>query len=521
MTRAEVYRIRYSLRLDQVAEDGRPAPHRVPSPFSIVIKSGPRDLLQKSHHAYAELPDPLKRYFARHSGEPQVFETHANAPAYLVLEDLTDDYEPLYRAILDADAPPRLSNAHRTVLDSACAVVAESLVDIHRQTHRPYPAYLGSQLARIYFSPIERHLLSIQRRFPGLEGWFTGFRFYNRRFRSVYDYLALLADHQEEFALPSLALAHGDCHSRNILWSRKARALKFIDLDKLDHHGDYLLDVARLLADVTLYPLFDVNSPHFVTEAQIQVHQEKVAVTRYRVQYPPFYRSAGQHFQEQFLGRLQAYAELEGDTTWKERLWLAGFRNILTLVDRAVDEKHAIVVYSEAMKLLAALAMRVEKGVELPPTLWEGPAAAGAGAPSAQPKPLWRPDEQALRDLHRALVSTQPPLAAVLRAGDLDIRYFLAGVEEPIALLERDEAGPSRPDPVAPNRARPRLLLNCRPSELGDRQALALKTGYRGAWRSMVRLDTPFDVAEVAEVVGKVQRLKDDEVKSMYDVAPP
>jgi hypothetical protein len=362
ITDARVFRVNYAVNADGLSE-GQDGSRTGFQTHSVVVKSGPRVDLQQSVDRYQHLRSGIQPYFAQHSRQPEVLEASPSAPAYLILEDLTDDYQTLRQIFGDIDRH-RLSTEDRKAIAAVTGVVTESLFDIYRQTRRKESDLVGLQVSRLYLGRLDKALIAMcaPEKFPRLKELFRGFWLGDTRFESIERYQSLLYHHREVLRPPGLMLMHGDCHGRNLMLDECYERIKLIDLDKLDDTGDYILDIALLIEDIALFRrLFDRDYHHYLRPEQVDFPTGAAQLA-----YPLFVSEAAVLFQGLLLERVGAFAAELGDRHYQARLWLAIALYLLRLVEKADQIKTGAVLYAEAVKLLHALVEHLQTGKPLP-----------------------------------------------------------------------------------------------------------------------------------------------------------
>jgi hypothetical protein len=317
ITSANLFRVNYSLNLIPL-DDMRKV--QLNSPGSLVIKSGSLDLLQRSIDAYKNLPASLKRYFAKHSGQPQILKAVSDSPCYLIMEDLT--YLNTFRDIIIRLDRGILSNRQKNQLRHACDVICARLFAIYDATRRDESSFFGTQLSRLYISDIERCLIRMSHpnKFPHLKSWFRGFRLGNRKYPSIEHFLRKIESFKAKLQVPYLSLTHGDCHSRNIMLDDEFSEFKLIDLDHLNNDGDYILDIARLIEDVAVFGfILEDGYRHHLSKSQIEFPSDSndPNVIENRIQYPGFTSEAVRLFQQHMLEHIQIHAKTIDDASGK------------------------------------------------------------------------------------------------------------------------------------------------------------------------------------------------------------
>ncbi len=464
ITSAKLFRVNYALNLIPMDDM-----HRVQlnSRSSLVIKSGSLDLLQRSIDAYRNLPAALKRYFAQHAGEPQILKAASDSPCYLIMEDLTDLYT--FRDVMARLDRGILSDRQKNQLRHACDVICNQLFAIYDTTRRDASSFFGAQLSRLYISDIERCLIKISHpnKFPHLKSWFRGFHLGNRKYPSIEHYLRKIESHKARLQVPYLSLTHGDCHSRNIMLNDEFTEFKLIDLDHLNEDGDYILDVGRLIEDVSVfgYILKDDYRYHLSeTKIVFPSDSDDPNVIENRIEYPSFTTEAVRLFQQYMLEHIQIHARTIDDQFWKERLWLAMATNLMSLVVQQTNKKYATVVYVEAIKLLDELITSLDEQVSLDNIPFPGQHPTGVVekrvSTGQMTVPAWHRRDSILTKIHKDVMELDSAIKFKLASGGKVARYFVGQSSQPFAVIDFKKYPPS-------------ILLACQPHNLDDPHGLA------------------------------------------------
>lgn len=376
LTRAEVFRVNYRISVETVEQElEKPQPSFTPP--SVVVKATKPASLIWSVQQYQQLPAAIKVHFAQHGGEPITIDSERPEQAYLFLEDLADESYRTFRTVFDdLELNYPLKEAKEN-LGHACRVLSNAMFDIYLQTLKPENEFVGHQLSRLYFSVLERYLISMSRRehFPHLKTWFNGFWLGEKRFTSIQYYESKLDQHKAKLKIPCLMLSHGDLHGRNVMVDNYFEHIKLIDLEKLDEYGDYIFDFAQLLEDIAIFRyVFDESYSRHLDRDGIEFPTKSTRSDHIgnRIDYPAFSSPIVTDFQYLILEELEAFAEQINDPCWRERLWLATAIKLISLVDKQTDLRRATVFYVEAIKLLDALVSHLEKDTPLPDLLFDG-----------------------------------------------------------------------------------------------------------------------------------------------------
>ncbi|HEY7833430.1 MAG TPA: phosphotransferase, partial [Ktedonobacterales bacterium] len=407
-----------------------------PGVTSMIVKRSTRDAFLEATEHYNQLPPPLRSLFVRLPSEAQVHKSGRSSSYYLVMEDLTSLYT--FRHLFNEFDQRAMAEHHRVLLERATALACEAVFRMFRLTRSPRANFPGTQLARLYLSPIEAKLTRAVERVPWLKNPLDGFHANEQRYKGLDYYLGIVTKHASRLAPRALGLAHGDYHSRNIMLDRDCTGLKLIDLDKLTSAGDYLADLATLLQDVSVYrrvsePDRDFGLPReqivFAASASAEAGTVENAV-----RYPALGRSASLFLQERLLDAAEHFAAEMDDADWKPRFWLATATAVLMRLAFQREKEPAAVLYAEGVRLLHDLSRHLEQGQPLPALLFpaEWPESPLARAATPDELPEWARASDLVRALHESF--RQMGLRAEYDRGA--VRYYAAEAGDgPVAAL--------------------------------------------------------------------------------------
>jgi len=346
---------------------------------SVIIKRSTSDAFHTATENYRLLPPLLRRFFVRQPAESQVYKSGLSSAYYLTMEDLAN-LNTLASLVNEWDQRA-MSEAHARLLRAATELASDVVFTLFRETVVGRSAVPGTQVARLYLSPIESKLARAVQRVPWLKNPLQGYVVSEQRYKGLDHYLAVLARHGTALQPRTLGLTHGDLHAGNVMLDRYCTQIKLIDLDKLSWTGDYLADLGNLLTDVCIYRR--VAEPHrefglareditFPTRSQEPGTAENI------VQYPALARPATLAFQRHLFAGMERFAVEIEDRAWKPRLWLAAASALFVRLAFQKEKEPAAVLYGEGIRLLHELTRYLEQGQELPdvlvPDAWPAPA---------------------------------------------------------------------------------------------------------------------------------------------------
>ncbi|MGH2517391.1 MAG: aminoglycoside phosphotransferase family protein, partial [Ktedonobacterales bacterium] len=284
---------------------------------SVIIKRSTSDAFHTATENYRQLPPLLRRFFVRQPAESQVHKSGLSSAYFLTMEDLAS-LQTLSWLVNEWDQRA-MSEIHARLLRTATDLVSGAVFTLFRETLAGKSAIPGTQIARLYLSPIEGKLARAVQRVPWLKNPLQGYIVSEQRYKGLDHYLAILARHGPALQPRMLGLTHGDLHAGNVMLDRYCTQIKLIDLDKLSWTGDYLADLGNLLTDVCIYRR--VAEPHrefglareditFPTRSQEPGTAENV------VQYPALARPATLAFQRHLLAAAEQFAAEIEDRAW-------------------------------------------------------------------------------------------------------------------------------------------------------------------------------------------------------------
>jgi len=168
----------------------------------------------------------------------------------------------------------------------------------------------------------------------------NGEEYYSRQF-----YFEKLSKKLNEISPSFCTLAHGDCHSRNLLLRPKDIDLKIIDINKFMNQGDYIYDYGTLIADIETYNcVLQARRPSF-----------RLKRTRRGLSYVLPRNANAKMAAELIKENVRKLAREKDDGRWEPRLELAKARYLLSMVSKTIDRERAFLVYCEGLKSLARL----------------------------------------------------------------------------------------------------------------------------------------------------------------------
>lgn len=435
ITEAKVFRVEY------IIQDNLPAETPCKESGSIVVKMGDLWTLKQSVAQYQKLSPDIRRYFARHASEPMALEGSGGAAAMMVLEDLGEHFV-TFRKVLNEHDKFRLSPDNRVQLERAIRTIADSLFDIYEQTGRRLDKAMGSsQMARLYYARLDRSLLDITSNkwsLP-LKNLLSGFTLAREntdliRFKPIAFYQKMLYLYADRLRPVMLMLMHGDCHSRNIMLDRDLRSMKFIDLDRIDYNGDYVIDLAMLMEDVALFPQFFIENHRLAVQPEtvkIAFGSNPDEIAPESIRYSIKISETARLLQQRLLERTGAFAAAHGDEHFRERLWLGISLHLLRLVDKQKENlRLAAALYVEAVKLLDVLVDYLQgKRAFLPDIPIDSVDLLFERRPASDLQPY-----------HEEILRFSPPAGCqiryALRAKGKVIRYFCNEDARPFLILD-------------------------------------------------------------------------------------
>jgi len=125
ISEARIFRVGYELGTESLVETTESNRTKL-TPPSIVVRRDTPAAIHAAVKQYQQLRPDIQHLFAKHAGEPAVFEATMEAPAFLILEDLTHDYR-TFRQLFDGIDRPHLSNDNRNMLKRSCTTLVREL----------------------------------------------------------------------------------------------------------------------------------------------------------------------------------------------------------------------------------------------------------------------------------------------------------------------------------------------------------------------------------------------------------
>ncbi|HLJ82320.1 MAG TPA: phosphotransferase, partial [Ktedonobacterales bacterium] len=379
----QIFRVPFSYWYPIPGEPGGPGDRRFLGAglreSSVIIKRSTSDAFHTATENYRQLPPLLRRFFVRQPTESQVYKSGLSSAYYLTMEDLASLNT--FASLVNEWDQRAMSDSHARLLRAATELAGDAVFTLFRETLAGRSAIPGTQIARLYLSPIEGKLARAVQRVPWLKNPLQGYVVSEQRYKGLDHYLAVLARHGTALQPRTLGLTHGDLHAGNVMLDRYCTQIKLIDLDKLSWTGDYLADMGNLLTDVCIYRR--VAEPHREfglarEEIAFPTRSQEPGTAENIVQYPALARPATLAFQRHLLAAIDHFATEIEDRGWKPRLWLAAASALFVRLAFQKEKEPAAVLYGEGIRLLHELTRYLEQGQELPdvlvPDAW--PAAA-------------------------------------------------------------------------------------------------------------------------------------------------
>jgi thiamine kinase-like enzyme len=360
-------------------------------PLDVIVKQDKLPALLRAAQSYNNLAETLKPLFALH-GQPETIDGKPDGVWLLLMHDL-QGYRTLSQSLDDLDRRRRLLPSEQIKIDQLLRNLTRGLRTLH--SHSQPTRQDVHDLDNEYLAPLHRQWGALSHNaFPRLRQLMYGdFRVNDQPFKVLGHYLSALRQAQAKLrrdnhslSASRLGLVHGDCHSRNLMLN-DAGDLKFIDLESLEDAQDYLRDYAILFEDVGMY--------RYAAETDMEQEFSGKSNGNHRagkypaIHYAPFAPSPFAHaFQQQLMEHLRAYAQEIQDKLWKPRLWLATASALTLLSSRRFSHAHqtqhtpeqeklAILLYTETIRLLDQLVSHLKTNIELPDIPFPGASRLG------------------------------------------------------------------------------------------------------------------------------------------------
>jgi hypothetical protein len=378
----QVYRVHFGFTTD--ATDPKGNPYNIPEDvLHLILKKGSLDSLTQAIERYRDLPEAIKPYFARHTS------VLPSAPAeaqswYLVMQDLAH-MKPL-REVLQSLDVPNAGRREREQIAPMVDSIKRALQAIHR-TYQ-YVSGTGSQVDRLYLASINENLNELfqQYAFPALKPYIEGgFEANGHTYKKAGWYIQKLKGFEGKLNPPRLCLIHGDCHSRNLMLTTEPPAAKFVDVESLVKHEDYLTDYAILLEDVAFYRLLP-HRDHLGRMSWDDIRTSRAGAEPTELEnylsYPafPVDSEIAIHFQTELVKAVGEFAYSIDDKFWQARLWFAIAKGLILLarrqlISRALPLEHrgqpadfhtVLLAFAEAIRLLHELTNPLDPKIGAP-----------------------------------------------------------------------------------------------------------------------------------------------------------
>lgn len=448
---ADLFKIEYDITM-KVYEDGRVKGMPLQAAPSLIVKVGRYDALGLAVEKYQSIPGNVQQYFAKHATNHDIFSDHPDSPSYLVLEDLTDEFDTLHNR-LQTYEKRHLTDYHKENIRGYIDAVANTLLDIYRRTLQ-MDSMVGSQTARLYFSRFEARLMECVQpdRFPVIKSWFGGFHVNGRRYKSIEYYLQQLDRYKERLQIRQLMLIHGDAHGRNVMVDEQYN-VKLIDIDKVNFSGDYIYDFAELIEDVAVFRfLFERDHSSKIHESvEFPNAGDDPGVIEAAVNYPLFSSEMAIYIQRLLIERLEYFSAEIDDEFWKERLWMAISLHLVRLIPKQRDQSIAGVLYAETVKLLNQLVNHLQQKRPLPELPFLGNESPYPAIPDTL---LSSTIHGAVSELHHAILGLDGRIGVEKdKSNGTRAIYYMSGHRAPFAILIGTETGG-------------RILLACEPDKI-------------------------------------------------------
>lgn len=370
MRSEKIYEVRFEVAIHAPGEQQEVTPFRSDQQ-RIVVKAAHYEDLIRAIDEYKNLPEAIRPLFATHAHQPYATKATPGATGYLIMQDLVEMRT--LEDLLNSIDMPVLTSLQNQALEDTVSHVADALHQIHQEDALRQHAYASDQLARLYFAPIEKAILSLSRRHSGLEPEMRRLHYNGKRYPPFSHYHAILQREASRLRPSKLSFVHGDCHTRNIMLDQRLGRVKFIDLDHVNRMGDYIDDFALLLEDACVYRYLRLASrPDQATAS------ERFAATvgadglkSWRWSSSLYEGQLIQQFQNAMLRQLPAHArQMDDKTNWRPRLWLATAARLFRLAALVRDFHQALFLYAEAIRLLDTLCHSLSTRTPLPALLF-------------------------------------------------------------------------------------------------------------------------------------------------------
>ncbi len=442
----QVFRVHFGFTTD--ATDPKGTPFSIPDDIlHLIMKKGSLDSLTQAIERYRDLPEAIKPYFARHTSVLQSFQAEASQSWYLVMQDLAQ-MKPLRDVLQSLDVPNAGRREHEQIAPMVDSV-KRALQAIHR-THQ-YVSGTGSQVERLYLVPINENLNELFQpyAFPALKPYIEGgFEANGRHYKKAGWYLQRLKGFENKLNPPRLGLIHGDCHSRNLMLATDPPSTKFVDVESLVKHEDYLADYAILLEDVAFYRLLPHRDPlarmSWDDVRTSRAGTEPTELENY-LSYPvfPVNSETAIYFQSELVKSVGEFAYSIDDKFWKERLWFAIAKALILLarrqlISRALPLEHrgqpadfrtVLLAFAEAIRLLHELVNHLDPKIGEP--LDDIPFPGRYRSPEERPRSAQ--NDRLIQEIKSLFAQLENVRQRHVDGAPAWIRYYAGATERPFA----------------------------------------------------------------------------------------
>jgi hypothetical protein len=303
-----------------------------------VIKYSSEESFETERKKFDDLPEELRKWFVDFATQRIL----VGGEFFMIMPYLRD-YKTLAHIVYHSE---------KEQVKQSIAKVCQSLKEIHfypdsgRTTSRSASTDIGKSFS-LYLGSIQESWEKTERLvdyFPEIGS--DSFLVNGEEYHPLRFYFERLSKKLNDISPPFNTLAHGDCHSRNLMLRPKDTDLKIIDIDKFNQKSDYIYDYGTLIADIETYNgILQARRPSF-----------RLKRTSNGLSYTLPENSNSKMAAKLLRENVAGLAKEKEDIGWEHRLDLAKARYLLSMVSKTIDREQAFLVYCEGLKLLSRLA---------------------------------------------------------------------------------------------------------------------------------------------------------------------
>jgi len=306
-------------------------------PLQCVIKYSSEESFEAERRKFDDLPESLRNWFVDFATQRIL----VGGDFFMIMPYL-HDYKTLAYVVCHCE---------KEQIKQSISKVCQGLKEIHfypdpqRIPSKSKSSDIGKSFS-LYLGSIQESCEKIERlaeHFPEIGS--DTFIVNKEEYHSRQFYFEKLSKKLNDISPPFYTLAHGDCHSRNLLLRLRDTDLKIIDIDKFMLQSDYIYDYGTLIADIETYNrVLQARRPSF-----------RLRRTSKAFSYTLPENASAKMAAELIRENVEKLAREKRDAGWEPRLELAKARYLLSMVSKTIDVEQAFLVYCEGLKSLSRL----------------------------------------------------------------------------------------------------------------------------------------------------------------------